>query len=180
MTETKPETAARRGRPGYDQHGILEVAVAAFNEFGYDATSVGVLAERLGLSKSAIYHHVASKDELLRLALDEALDGLEGVLLEPGARVDIVSCGDKPSHDGDSRGHGAVADYLDHHGFEAGSVWLDQRYDVAEQLQTYALEIGADLLAAGAFAHSRLRELVFGGVTAGLINQTRIPVLLSR
>ena len=44
MTETKPETAARRGRPGYDQHGILEVAVAAFNEFGYDATSVGVLA----------------------------------------------------------------------------------------------------------------------------------------
>lgn len=101
-------------------------------------------------------------------------------LLEPGARVDIVSCGDKPSHDGDSRGHGVVADYLDHHGFEAGSVWLDQRYDVAEQLQTYALEIGADLLAAGAFAHSRLRELVFGGVTAGLINQTRIPVLLSR
>jgi len=61
-----------------------------------------------------------------------------------------------------------------------GSVWLEQRYDVAEQLQTHALEIGADLLAAGAFAHSRLRELVFGGVTAGLINETRIPVLLSR
>ena len=90
MTETKPETAARRGRPGYDQHGILEVAVAAFNEFGYDATSVGVLAERLGLSKSAIYHHAASKDELLRLALDEALDGLAGVVLEPGARPGAV------------------------------------------------------------------------------------------
>ena len=81
MTET-----ARRGRPGYDQRGILEVAVAAFNEFGYDATSIGVLAERLGLSKSAIYHHVTSKDELLQLALNEALDGLEGVLLEGGAR----------------------------------------------------------------------------------------------
>jgi AcrR family transcriptional regulator len=82
MTET-----ARRGRPGYDQRGILEVAVAAFNEFGYDATSIGVLAERLGLSKSAIYHHVASKDELLQLALNEALDGLEGVLLEEDARI---------------------------------------------------------------------------------------------
>nr|WP_246312986.1 TetR/AcrR family transcriptional regulator [Leifsonia shinshuensis] len=70
----------RRGRPGYDQRGILEVAVAAFNEHGYDATSIGMLAERLGLSKSAIYHHVASKDELLALALDEALDGLEGAL----------------------------------------------------------------------------------------------------
>ena len=74
----------RRGRPGYDQAGILEVAVAAFNEFGYDATSMGVLADRLGLSKSAIYHHFASKDEILDRALDEALGALEGVL-ERGA-----------------------------------------------------------------------------------------------
>jgi AcrR family transcriptional regulator len=80
MTDT-----LRRGRPGYDQRGILEVAVAAFNEHGYDATSIGMLAARLGLSKSAIYHHVASKEELLALALDEALDGLEGVLRSPEA-----------------------------------------------------------------------------------------------
>ena len=89
MTETTDPTqaAAKRGRPGYDQRGILEVAVAAFNEYGYDATSIGMLAERLGLSKSAIYHHVASKDELLELALNEALDGLEGVLTEGAART---------------------------------------------------------------------------------------------
>jgi AcrR family transcriptional regulator len=80
MTDTRTTEPLRRGRPGYDQRGILEVAVAAFNEHGYDATSIGMLAERLGLSKSAIYHHVASKDELLALALDEALDGLEGAL----------------------------------------------------------------------------------------------------
>ena len=75
----------RRGRPGYDQQGILEVAVAAFNQFGYDATSMGVLADRLGLSKSAIYHHFASKDEILERALDEALGSLEGVLSEADA-----------------------------------------------------------------------------------------------
>ncbi|WP_348788510.1 TetR/AcrR family transcriptional regulator [Leifsonia sp. NPDC080035] len=85
MTDTLPSEGLRRGRPGYDQRGILEVAVAAFNEHGYDATSIGMLAERLGLSKSAIYHHVSSKDELLALALDEALDGLEGVLRSPEA-----------------------------------------------------------------------------------------------
>jgi len=72
--------ANKRGRPGYDQRAILDIAVAAFNEFGYDATSMGVLASRLALSKSAIYHHFASKEELLERALDEALDGLEGVL----------------------------------------------------------------------------------------------------
>lgn len=75
----------RRGRPGYDQRGILEVAVAAFNEYGYDATSMGVLADRLGLSKSAIYHHFASKDEILERALDQALSSLERVIDEAEA-----------------------------------------------------------------------------------------------
>jgi AcrR family transcriptional regulator len=35
------------------------------------------LAGHLGISKSAIYHHVPSKDALLGLALDRALSGLE-------------------------------------------------------------------------------------------------------
>jgi AcrR family transcriptional regulator len=64
---------------------VLDIAVAAVNEYGYDATSMGPLAAPLGLSKSAIYHHFASKEELLDAALDEALGGLEGVLLEDGA-----------------------------------------------------------------------------------------------
>lgn len=79
------DSPARRGRPGYDQQRVLEIAVAAFNEHGYDATSMGMLAERLGLSKSAIYHHFASKDEILGAALDAALTALEGVLDDPDA-----------------------------------------------------------------------------------------------
>lgn len=78
--------AERRGRPGYDRDEVLEIAVRAFNELGYDATSMGTLAERLGLSKSAIYHHFPSKDALLEAALDEGLGALEGVLGEAGAR----------------------------------------------------------------------------------------------
>ena len=80
-----PHGEPKRGRPGYDQRQVLDIAVAAFIEHGYDATSMGVLAERLGLSKSAIYHHFPSKGDLLRLALDEALSALEGVLALPGA-----------------------------------------------------------------------------------------------
>ena len=75
----------KRGRPGYDQAAILEIAVLAFNEHGYDATSMGLLASRLTLSKAAIYHHFSSKEELLQLALDHALGALENLLLEPGA-----------------------------------------------------------------------------------------------
>ncbi|MDJ0355106.1 TetR/AcrR family transcriptional regulator [Paenarthrobacter sp. PH39-S1] len=86
--ESKPmsaESPAKRGRPGYDQQSVLRISVEVFNKHGYEATSMGVLADYLGISKSAIYHHVPSKEDLLRLALEEALGGLEGILAEPGA-----------------------------------------------------------------------------------------------
>ena len=85
MTDTEKAVRARRGRPGYSLDSLLDVAVAAFNERGYDATSMDELAARLGITKSAIYHHVSSKVDLLRLALDRALDALFAVTEEPGA-----------------------------------------------------------------------------------------------
>jgi AcrR family transcriptional regulator len=71
--------ARRRGRPGYDLESLLAVAVTVFNERGYDGTSMEDLSRRLGISKSSIYYHVGSKEELLALALDRALDGLFAV-----------------------------------------------------------------------------------------------------
>lgn len=70
---------AKRGRPGYDRQEVLRVSVEVFNEHGYDATSMDMLAKRLGLTKSAIYHHVSSKEEILKVALDRALDALDEV-----------------------------------------------------------------------------------------------------
>jgi len=76
------ETPARRGRPGYDQETVLRRAIDLFNRQGYDGTSMGDLARELGFTKSAIYHHVPSKQHLLQQALDEALDGLSQVIDE--------------------------------------------------------------------------------------------------
>ena len=70
----------RRGRPGYDQATVLRVAIALFNRQGYDGTSMGDLARELGFTKSAIYHHVPSKQHLLTEALDEALDELTAIV----------------------------------------------------------------------------------------------------
>ncbi len=75
----------RRGRPGYDAETVLRRAIAVFNRQGYDATSMGDLATELGLTKSAIYHHVPSKQALLAAALDEALDGLTAAIDEAAA-----------------------------------------------------------------------------------------------
>src|SRR3990170_4625376 len=82
MVETSSASASssRRGRPGYDQETVLRRAVDLFIRHGYDATSIGDIAQDLGLTKSAIYHHVSSKEELLSAALDEALDGLTAAI----------------------------------------------------------------------------------------------------
>src|SRR5664279_1632881 len=73
-------TTRGRGRPGYDVESLLAVAVDVFIERGYDGTSMEDLSRRLGIAKSAIYHHVQSKDELLSMAVNRAMDALFGVL----------------------------------------------------------------------------------------------------
>jgi AcrR family transcriptional regulator len=91
VTESPPiatsgaTTAPRRGRPGYDADTVLRRAIDLFIRQGYDATSMGDLAAELGLTKSAIYHHVPSKEALLSAALDEALDGLASAIDDAAA-----------------------------------------------------------------------------------------------
>ena len=80
------EAGARRGRgrpARYSLTELLDVVVAEFNAHGYDATSMEDLARATGLTKSSVYHHVAGKEELLRLAVSRALDALFAVLEQP-------------------------------------------------------------------------------------------------
>jgi AcrR family transcriptional regulator len=44
---------------------ILDVALDLFTDQGFDATSMREIAERLHISKPAIYYHFASKEEIL-------------------------------------------------------------------------------------------------------------------
>ncbi|MEV4437730.1 TetR/AcrR family transcriptional regulator [Streptomyces sp. NPDC049577] len=75
-------------RDTYTPESLLAVAVGVFNERGYDGTSMEHLSKAAGISKSSIYHHVKGKEELLRLAISRALDGLFAVLDEPAAAGD--------------------------------------------------------------------------------------------
>lgn len=73
-------------RRRHDLESLLAVAVRVYTERGFDGTSMGDLAAAAGLSKSSLYHHVESKEQLLRLALDRAVEPLFAVLEEPGAQ----------------------------------------------------------------------------------------------
>jgi AcrR family transcriptional regulator len=72
-------------RRRYDTDSLLEVAVAVFTERGYDGTSMEDLARASGLSKSSLYHHIDGKEQLLRLALERAVEPLFAVTREPAA-----------------------------------------------------------------------------------------------
>lgn len=48
-----------------------------------------------------------------------------------------------------------------------------------DALLNAAADLGADLLVVGAYGHSRLREIVLGGVTRTLLDRMTVPVLFS-
>src|ERR1700758_5131163 len=52
---TKPDTRDR----------ILDVALELFTEKGFDGTSLREIAERLDVTKAALYYHFESKDDIL-------------------------------------------------------------------------------------------------------------------
>lgn len=71
-----PRLPSGEVRPTYNLDRLLDVAVRVFTERGYDATSFQHLSHASGLSKSSIYHHIESKEQLLRLGLEKALEPL--------------------------------------------------------------------------------------------------------
>jgi nucleotide-binding universal stress UspA family protein len=50
---------------------------------------------------------------------------------------------------------------------------------IAEALQGHAQDIGADFIVMGAYGHSRMREFVLGGATAGILGELKVAALLS-
>jgi TetR/AcrR family tetracycline transcriptional repressor len=57
-----------------DQGAIVSAAIAAMDERGLDAVSLRAIATRLGIRQPALYHHFASKAELLDGVAGEILD----------------------------------------------------------------------------------------------------------
>jgi AcrR family transcriptional regulator len=82
--DTVPDRAEQHARK---RRAIVETAAALFNEKGFHATSLNELAERLSVTKGALYHYVAGKDdialEILRINTEESAAGLEAAARAP-------------------------------------------------------------------------------------------------
>jgi AcrR family transcriptional regulator len=54
---------------------IVEIAAQAFEDLGYDRTSMSLISERVGGSKATLYGYFKSKEELLLAVLDYDVGG---------------------------------------------------------------------------------------------------------
>jgi nucleotide-binding universal stress UspA family protein len=73
-----------------------------------------------------------------------------------------------------------LAAYLAWHGANATVSGVDPGKDeVGAALANAAKERGADLLVMGGYGRSRLREMIFGGVTRYMLNNPTLPVLMA-
>jgi len=56
---------------------ICKVAIELFTERGYEATSLREIAERLGITKAALYYHYSSKESIVRSIFEAHLEALD-------------------------------------------------------------------------------------------------------
>jgi nucleotide-binding universal stress UspA family protein len=102
-------------------------------------------------------------------------------LLAAARSVTVLSI--DPKHG--TAGHGAVpgADiglHLARHGVKAQiETTASNGIGVGDALLSRAADLDADLLVMGAYGHSRVRELVLGGVTRKVIDSMTLPVLMA-
>jgi AcrR family transcriptional regulator len=96
MTEQARETAAAAGTavadaPAHDAHHdarsrgdtrarIQQVALELFAEQGYDKTSLREIAERLDVTKAALYYHFKSKEDIVRSLVEDYIGQIDALI----------------------------------------------------------------------------------------------------
>ncbi|HEY8543620.1 MAG TPA: helix-turn-helix domain-containing protein [Acidimicrobiales bacterium] len=92
-----PPTAPRRprGRPPKSEglvtaQSLLEAATEVCAERGFDGTTLARIAERAGVSPSAVYNHYASREDLLYAAAVRGLERITTLSTKAAGRMDVA------------------------------------------------------------------------------------------
>lgn len=110
-----------------------------------------------------------------------ALDALS--LLQRAVHVTVVEISAEKDLSSARQRLADVSCWLSRHGIIAETLAVAALHDNAsqdddgEQLESVARRSGANLIVAGAYGHSRLREWAFGSVTRALIHGDRCALL---
>ncbi|MER7331498.1 MULTISPECIES: helix-turn-helix domain-containing protein [unclassified Micromonospora] len=100
-----------RESTGGTRERIKSVALELFTEQGYEKTSLREIAERLNVTKAALYYHFKSKDEIVTSVVEDRLERMDALIAwaesQPaslatrraviGRYADAMFTGDEPS-----------------------------------------------------------------------------------
>ncbi|ODU69027.1 MAG: hypothetical protein ABT11_14145 [Novosphingobium sp. SCN 66-18] len=156
---------------------FTDVIVTSLDEPALEEIAVGVRSPVLALPKGV---PMLVFDGPAVVAWDgghEAANALRASLplLRLASQVHIVTVREKsedfPAAD--------AARYLSRHGVTAEVHAVEPKGTIAATIEETARNLGAGLIVMGVFGHSRLRELLLGGVSRALLDRSLIPLLLA-
>ena len=78
--EHGPEDLPHGGRRGDTRARIQQVALEMFAEQGYERTSLREIAERLGVTKAALYYHFKSKEDIVRSFTEDYFERIDALI----------------------------------------------------------------------------------------------------
>ncbi|WP_416896875.1 MAG: universal stress protein [Minwuia sp.] len=165
MGQSRPDTTRAGG------HEVVEEAILAA---GRPVLVMPYTGTRQTFAKNVVVGWDGSREAARALGdampLIEKADKVHVMVVNPDKRRGAH--GEMPGAD--------ISTHLARHGLK---VELDvenaRDIDPANFILSRCADIGADLLVMGAFAHSRIQQTLFGGVTRSILQQMTVPVLLS-
>lgn len=95
-------------------------------------------------------------------------------ILRQAQQVDVISFNEPASAP-----QQAMHEWLQRQGVKAKVHIESTEMDIGNALLSRAFDLGADLIVMGGYGHSRVAELVVGGVTRTVLSQMTVPVLIS-
>lgn len=154
-------------------------ASADIDTLVYDAGRPVLVVPHSGAIVSS-FRHILLAWNGTREAARAAFDALPFMVEAEKTEILVIDPPDTPEESADSAGS-EIAAALARHGVNVGVANLESHGNSVEDvIQNRLAETGADLLVLGAYSHSWLRRLLFGGVTQSVLRSGQVAAFLSR
>jgi nucleotide-binding universal stress UspA family protein len=163
------------------RHDLVVVKGGGAKEGGLDANDVGRLILGAGRPTLLAPTVPARPISTVVIAWKDTPEAARAVgaampLLEKAKRIYVVTASEDETPRSDQNG---VVSHIEWHGLKCEGLQVEPRgRDAYDAVLETASAANADLLVAGAYGHGRLREVVFGGFTEGLLEDASLPVLV--
>lgn len=124
------------------------------------------------------------EDKIISVAWDGSLESARAIfnampILERTEKIYIITAGDNENTN-TIESQNSIIEYFHAHNLRPNHVMLTcKKHHAGEVLLNKAKELGSNLLVMGAYGHSRFREIITGGFTRYMLENSDIPILLS-